>query len=106
MNKVMVFIDFENFNIAKMNYYRKLHGSELDMSKTPKVDFVCLARELAGLLSDGHKLIKTFLFAPKPDDFLMQDEKRKKAYEWISSHRNMDYLTIIEGTHSARPAPG
>jgi uncharacterized LabA/DUF88 family protein len=51
-------------------------------------------------------MVKTFLFAPKPDDFLMNDKKKKKTYECLNSHRNKDYLTIIEGSHSARPAPG
>lgn len=64
MRKVMVFIDFENFNIAVMNYYRTLGlpAARLDYNKIPQ--------ELVNMLPGENTLIKTFLCAPKPDDFL------------------------------------
>jgi hypothetical protein len=72
MNKVMVFIDFENFNISKYNYYKTIHPSNFDITKTPTVDFVCLAERLTETFTANHQMVKAFLFAPKPDDFLMR----------------------------------
>lgn len=103
MQRAMVFIDFENFDIAKRTYYKKILGSGCTY---PKIDFNTFPRELVKLLLQEHILIKTFLFAPKPDDFLMQDKTRQSTYNWISGMKNYDYITVIEGSHSARPVPG
>lgn len=89
MLRAMVFIDFENFGIAKYQYYKKKSLLDAQASTkaagqpipatapvyNPKLDFNALPREVAALLPTPHVLIKTFLFAPKPDNFLMQDLK-------------------------------
>ena len=106
MNKVMAFIDFENFDISKYTYYKDMHPKSFDANKIPKIDFVKMASYLTAQLSSQHQLMKTFLFAPKPDDFLMKDPRRKKEYEWLIGHRNKDFFTLIEGRHSARPTHG
>lgn len=100
MRKVMVFIDFENFNIALINYYRSLgqQAARLDYNKLPE--------ELVSVLPGQNELIKTFLCAPKPDDFLMQDARRKNTYNWINGLKNQKYFTVIEGQHIARPVYG
>lgn len=100
MRRVMVFIDFENFNIAIMNYYRTLglQTARLDYNKVPQ--------EIVSMLPGQNELVKTFLCAPKPDDFLMQDERRKNTYNWINGLKNQKYFTVIEGQHSARPVSG
>lgn len=100
MKKVMVFIDFENFNIAVMNYYRTLGepAAKLDYNKIP--------REIVAMLPGNNELVKTFLCAPKPDEFLMQDSRRKNTYNWINGLKNQKYFTVIEGQHLARPVSG
>lgn len=100
MRRVMVFIDFENFNIALMSYYRKqnLPAARLDYNKIPQ--------EIVNMLPGNNELVKTFLCAPKPDDFLMQDARRKNTYDWINGLKNQKYFTVIEGQHIARPVYG
>ncbi|WOC32872.1 MULTISPECIES: NYN domain-containing protein [Caproicibacterium] len=101
MQKAMVFIDFENFNIAITDYYNKDFTE-----RAPRLDYNLVPSELINELPNHSELVKTFLFAPKPDDFLMQDEKRKKCYDWINGLKNQKYFTVIEGEHSARPTHG
>lgn len=120
MNKAMVFIDFENFDIAKYSYYKKI---ALDNAAAeaqtlgepapkyvpfdnPRIDFNLLPKKVVELLSVEHTLVKTFLFAPKPDEFLMKDTRRVSTYNWINGMKNQDYFTVIEGRHSARPVAG
>lgn len=100
MKKAMVFIDFENFNIAVMNYYRALGlpAAKLDYNKIP--------REIINLLPGENELIKTFLCAPKPDEFLLNDPRRKSTYVWINGLKNQKYFTVLEGQHIARPVSG
>ena len=74
MRRVMVFIDFENFNIAVMSYYRSI--GEL----YPRLDYNKVPQEIVKLIPGGNELVKTFLCAPKPDDFLAQDERRAGTY--------------------------
>ena len=85
----MVFIDFENFNIS---YCNRCKNKNLPL---PKLDYNALPIEIVKLLSHPHELIKTFLFAPKPDDFLMQDEKRKNTYDWVNGLKNQNYFDVI-----------
>lgn len=100
MKRVMVFIDFENFNISLGDYYRGL--GEL----TPRLDYNELPKGIVKNLPGENHLLKTFLFAPKPDDFLMQDERRKNTYNWINGLKNQRYFTVIEGQHIARQVYG
>lgn len=100
MRRVMVFIDFENFNIATMNYYRTLE------IQSPRLDYNKVPQEIVLMLPGHNELVKTFMCAPKPDDFLMQDERRKNTYNWINGLKNQKYFTVIEGQHSARPVAG
>lgn len=114
----MLFIDFENFDISKYSYYKKRYNDEKEkVTKqgndatqvrfdNPKLDFNKLPQEIIKLLNQPHVLVKTMLFAPKPDDFLMKDERRKSVYNWINGMRNQDFFTVIEGAHLARPING
>ena len=98
MHRVMVFIDFENFNIALIELYRKLG------IPTVRLDYNMLPLKLVERLpSVNNRLTKTFLLAPKPDSFLMQDPRRKATYDWIDGLKNQKYFTVIEGQHLARP---
>ena len=103
----MLFIDFENFDISKYSYYKKRYNDEKEkVTKqgndatqvrfdNPKLDFNKLPQEIIKLLNQPHVLVKTMLFAPKPDDFLMKDERRKSVYNWINGMRNQDFFTVI-----------
>lgn len=120
MQRAMVFIDFENFDIAKYNYYKrksleeaqeKAANAGLPIPDTapvsnPRLDFNELPKKVVKLLPEQHVLAKTFLFAPKPDQFLMADSRRAGTYNWINGLKNQKYFTVVEGTHSARPVSG
>lgn len=97
MRKVMVFIDFENFNIALMNYYKTLNEQAV------RLDYNKLPQKIVESLPGKNELIKTFLCAPKPDDFLMNDPRRSKTYSWINGLKNQKYFSVLEGQHIARP---
>lgn len=99
----MVFIDFENFRLSLNHYAYKL----LALSKPIPLDYAQFPHRLVDALpGQGNRLVKTFLFAPKPDDFLMQDTRRKKMYEWLKGMNNNSYFDLAEGKHIARLAPG
>jgi len=100
MQKIMIFIDFENFNISLFNYYGSLK------KQSPKLDFKLFPGELAKKLPIPSYVVKTILCAPKPDDFLMAVESRKKTYNWINGLKNLDYFTVVEDEHIARPVTG
>jgi len=101
MQRVMVFIDFENFNIALITLYKNLG------IPTARLDYNVLPQRLVERLpGDKNILVKTFLFAPKPDAFLIQDPRRKATYDWINGLKNQKYFTVIEGHHLARPVSG
>jgi len=100
MQKVMVFIDFENFNIALVNYYSSLG------KPSPRIDYRIMPNELIKKLPVVGYVDKTVLCAPKPDDFLIKIESKKRTYNWINGLKNIDYYTVIEGEHIARPVSG
>lgn len=97
MLKAMLFIDYENFSIAKQNYYKNKR------IENPKLDFKKLPLAINSQLEQKHVLVKTFLFFPKPDDFLIQNPHKAAVYSWIEKLKNQNYLSIIEGSHIARP---
>lgn len=102
MQRAMVFIDFENFNLAMRHYYKDILGEP----NTAKLDFAKFPEQLVKQLPGDVFLVKTFLCAPKPDEFLIQDPKRKGTYNWINGLKNQKYFTVIEGEHVARPVSG
>lgn len=120
MLKAMVFIDFENFDIAKYNYYKnkaltdaqavaRASGQPIPTTApvtNPRLDFNTLPEKVVSQLTRQHTLVKTFLFAPKPDAFLMNDTRRASTYNWINGLKNQDFFTVVEGNHSARPVSG
>jgi uncharacterized LabA/DUF88 family protein len=84
-----------------MNFQIAL-GSLYSPESAPRLDYNELPRQIVSLANSG-ELMKTILFIPKPDDFLMQDEGTEKHYQWavgMSVQRNFD---VIEGTYTARP---
>lgn len=96
MLRGMVFVDHMNFNIALQSYYKSLN------KLTPKLDYNMLFREVGKLIPNVDYL-KTFIFAPKPDDFLMNDSYLKGYYKWLSGLSSAQYIDVIEGRYLARP---
>jgi uncharacterized LabA/DUF88 family protein len=98
MVRVMVFIDYLNFQLSTIRYY----CDRLGKAKTPNLDFITLPQKLTELIPNS-RLVKTYLFAPKPDEFLMQDKSLKSTYDWINGTlRNLKYFDVIEGEYVSR----
>ena len=104
MLKAMVFIDMENFDIAKYNYYKSI--STESAVKAPKIDYTKMSQLLVRLSNDNAVLLKTVIFAPKPDDFLINDPIRKAKYDWVKKLNDRNYISVVEGRHVARPSAG
>ncbi|MDR3280376.1 MAG: NYN domain-containing protein [Synergistaceae bacterium] len=94
MARTMVFIDHMNFQIAL--------GTLYSPESAPRLDYNELPRQIVASVNDG-ELMKTILFIPKPDDFLMQDEGLEKYYNWAAGMRVQRNFDVIEGAHMARP---
>ncbi|MDD5065013.1 MAG: NYN domain-containing protein [Phycisphaerae bacterium] len=98
MVRIMIFIDYLNFQLSTIRYYCDILGKP----KTPNLDFIIFPRKLTELVPNS-RLVKTYLFAPKPDDFLMQDKSLKATYDWINGKlRNLKYFEVIEGEYVSR----
>lgn len=94
----MVFIDHMNFEIACSNYYHKSF-----QSKSPKLDYNKLPVSLVNNIPNA-RLVRSYVFVPKPDQFLMQDHNLKQYYDWVNGTlRNMRFLDVIDGEYIARP---
>lgn len=94
MIKTMVFIDFLNFQISLTDLYKN----------SPDIDYISLSKKIISFVDNGI-LLKTYLFHPKPDKFLMQDDWLKGRYDWINGTLNkLDYFEVIEGEYLSRPA--
>lgn len=96
MLRAMVFVDHMNFDIAIKSYYKGM-GQE-----SPRLDYNTLFRNIVNLKS-GLDYTKSFIFVPKPDDFLMQDSSLFSYYKWVSGMRSSKYTDVIEGRYLARP---
>lgn len=100
MHKTMVFIDYQNFNINLLKHYRE---SETSLKN---VSYNDLSREINAQIPLESEVIKTYLFAYKPCDELMQLESYSKYYSWLEKMRNTHYLEIIEGRQVIRKING
>jgi len=96
MLRGMVFLDHMNFDIALRDYYHTLN-----LEPAP-LDYNTLFSGIVSLIPNVDYL-KTFIFAPTPDNFLMQDQKLLSYYKWVQGFRNSPYLDVIEGRYLARP---
>lgn len=94
MARTMVFIDHMNFQIAL--------GSLFSPETAPRLDYNELPRQIVASINAG-ELMKTILFIPKPDEFLMQDEGLEKYYLWAAGMRVQRNFDVVEGAHMARP---
>lgn len=97
--KAMTFIDFQNFHINFQEYYKKNPSL-----KIPKITYPKLSENLFNnvKLHNNATLVKTYLFAYKPCDELMEIDHYKSFYKWISGLKNRPYMEVIEGRQEIR----
>lgn len=101
MQKAMIFIDYENFEISRCDLYKN-EGNQ----RAPFLDLVEFPKKLIGKIGLELELMKTFLFAPKPDDILKQEKWRQKRFDFLKGLENTNFFTVIAGRHCARPNNG
>lgn len=46
--------------------------------------------------------LKSFIFVPKSDNFLMNDKHLDSYYNWVIGLSNAPYVDVIEGNYIAR----
>jgi len=94
----MVFIDYENFDIALKKYYKNLGKA------FPRLDYQKLASNICSEIKlDNIALIKTMLFVPEPDDFLLQDTYWQNFKRSISGLQSKPFLDVISGRFVTYP---
>lgn len=94
MHRVMVFIDYQNFNINLLEHYK---GKQFKA-----INYWALGRAINDIIPFHSEVIKTYLFAYKPCDELMKLDKYAKYYTWLTELRKTPYLEIIEGRQELR----
>lgn len=97
MHKAMVFIDYQNFNIALKNHYTKRN------TQLPSIDYSLIGSVINSYIPLNSEVIKTYVFAYKPSDELLQLEYYQKYYNWINNTlKKIPYLEVIEGRQEIR----
>ncbi len=96
MLRGMIFVDHMNFDIALKDYYRTLGRN------APKLDYNELFKNIVAL-REGINYTKTYIFVPRPDEFLMKDKSLESYYKWITGMSSSKYMDIVEGRYIARP---
>ena len=95
--KVMVFIDLHNFRINLQNLYS---GWGQD---APRLDYLKLSSEIVKKISiPNATLVKTYIFASKPEEKLLDLPNYASFYNWLKGIKNAPYLEVIEGSQVAR----
>ena len=95
MLRGMIFVDHMNFDIALQTYYKSMQ------LQTPKLDYNLLFRNIVNKIENVDYL-KSFIFVPKPDNFLMQDKHLNSYYNWATGLSNAPCTDVIEGNYIAR----
>ncbi|NLZ70473.1 MAG: NYN domain-containing protein [Clostridiaceae bacterium] len=93
MLRAIVFIDHQNFQIALNQLYN---------GKAPFLDYTKLPQEVVKTVS-GCQLIKTYMFVPKPDEFLSDIESFAKQYRWAKNLNSKPFFEVIDGRLIAYP---
>jgi uncharacterized LabA/DUF88 family protein len=93
----MVFVDHMNFNIAVNDYYR-----DTIKQPSPKLDYNSIFKAIVKLIPNVD-FVKTLIFSPEPDSFLLQDAYLLGYYKWVQGMKNARYLDVVEGRYLARP---
>lgn len=95
----MVFIDYQNFNINLKKHYAG--------KKFRAINYGALGKEINQLIPLQSEVIKTYVFAYKPCDELMQLDFYKDYYTWLNNTlKKTPYLEVIEGRQEIRKIKG
>lgn len=100
MLRVMVFIDYQNFNINLRDYYKKRD------EKPKPINYWALGKEINKIIPFQSEVIKTYLFAYEPCEELKKIPYYDKYYNWLNIMRKTPYLEIIEGRQELRTYEG
>lgn len=96
MHKVMVFIDYQNFNINLKEHYR------IENKQFKSVDYRTLGKSINEIIQLDSEVIKTYVFAYKPCEDLMKLYSYKQYYDWLEKLKRAKYLEVIEGRQEIR----
>lgn len=97
MHKVMVFIDYQNFNINLKEHFKNQNKN------LKSINYKELGKNINELIPFDSEVIKTYVFAYKPCKELMKLESQKKYYEWITEKlQKTKYLEVIMGRQEIR----
>lgn len=99
MHKAMAFIDYQNFNINLITHYGGKEGLK-------NINYVSLSKVINERIPLNSELMKTYLFAYKPSDTLMQLDQYSRYYNWLTTIKNTPYMEVIEGRQEIRPVKG
>lgn len=99
MLRAMLFIDYQNFVISLKDMFRT-EGRSI-----PKIDYTILPQKIIGRIPNAD-LVKTTLFIPEPDLFLMQDEGMAKEYKWATGLRSKSFFDVCDGKLISGPVNG
>lgn len=102
MLRTMVFIDYQNFNINLQTHYYK-SKKKMDFKS---INYHALAKEINKILHFESQVVKTYLFAYKPNEQLMRLDKYKRYYKWLTNMKKTPYFEIIEGRQEIRTING
>lgn len=97
MLRVMVFIDYQNFKINLQEHCKSKRKS------IRSINYWALGKLINEIIPFQSEVIKTYLFAYKPCEKLMELEQHKKYYDWLCTLKNAPYLEVIEGRQEVRP---
>ena len=95
MQRTMVFIDYQNFNINLKKHYENSKNFN-------RIDYLRLGKAINEKIPIKSEVIKTYLFAYKPCDTLMTLNYYSNYYDWLTKLKVTPYLEIIEGRQEIR----
>ena len=87
-------MDYMNFQIALQEY------SASQNVRVPRLDYAVMFSGITECKEAS--FLKSYIFAPEPDQFLMQDEAIQKNYKWLQGMSNAKYTDVVFGRHIAR----
>lgn len=91
----MVFIDYQNFNINLKKHY---NGKQFK-----PINYQLLGKEINKLIPLQSEVVKTYVFAYRPCEELLNLEYHRKYYEWLNNTlKKTPYLEVIEGRQEIR----
>lgn len=95
MQRTMVFIDYQNFNINLKKHYENSKNFN-------RIDYLRLGKAINEKIPIKSEVIKTYLFAYKPCDTSMTLNYYSNYYDWLTKLKVTPYLEIIEGRQEIR----